>query len=212
MTILNIIFKDKTHYIPPFMINYTNAENELLNELIYKWDKNWYIVDPVSHDQAMVIMYKSLPSRYKKKFTVNEIDIPPENYENGGWKYLCMDGLYPKKRYDNLNHPFYDQNIFNWISCDDKMPEQVLNHISSIYTPNLIDKNKDFSKIEENTENSCIQARTILKTPKILVKFANNDDYAVDRRILMPEGWQWEIYNQEEISEWTEIRRNFRMD
>jgi len=186
MTILNVRDEKGGYWLHSFMINYTMEERLLLRDLMHKYDKDWYVVDPLAYDQIMVAMYDALPRRYKKKLTVNELDIPYENYQNGGWKYLCKSGLYPAKNDEDEGRSFIPE-IPRWIFCSDELPEKLIKCTECIKNSNSIIENVNLSE-----------------TDKVLVML-NDGDVKIDRRILKPDGWIWETSDADNVHKWMKI-------
>lgn len=85
-----------------FMYNYTSFEYSMV-EYLWRKSGNIYITDPVSNDQALLIMYNELSKKDKKGFDVSIKNITYEDYINGTYK-IKSNGA---KKENSRNGPAY---------------------------------------------------------------------------------------------------------
>lgn len=71
--------------IAPFMCDYSENEAKLITKC-WELSGHEYIVDSLSNDQCLSLMYDELPSYFKILFkNVERCDVEYEDYKRGFW-------------------------------------------------------------------------------------------------------------------------------
>lgn len=84
---MRIVTVKKTNniWIAPFMCDYSESEAKLITKC-WELSGHEYIVDPLSIDQCLALMYDELPVYFKILFRkVERCDVEYEDYKRGFW-------------------------------------------------------------------------------------------------------------------------------